>query len=456
MERAIAIWHQVPPAWRFSLVSVTLMRVFYTLWSLIFLSSFSLVVQNQEFFGEPVVTVFDLHTSHSYAYDRLIDGDLLTFQKFDSTHLSDSKTGSIWQFSDGAGVLGFYEGQFLSPADIATEGLFPYQGVSVHPAPWLAIWQRFDVNWYLAIAQNGYGYVSGDVHFPPLYPALIRLLSIIFRSGFLSALIVSQFALYFMIKLLYDLFTEWGGDKLARRAMFFLLIFPTSFFFFSAYTEAVFMIFAVLCLKAIQNAKWYWAGFWVFCAILVRLQGVALLVPLVWSLLQTRLRNARFVDLLFAGLSPAIAMSVYLLIRSKGGDSSVIPFTETNLHARIVPPWENVMYSVQYILDGLASYIDIFNLAALILFSALLVVHWDKFPLEYGLFSATSIVVLTMRLVDTQPLNSMIRYLLTIFPVFYVFGMLAENKWMNRLMFVCFLALNLFLSAQFFLWGWVA
>lgn len=456
MERVVAIWYRLPQAWRFSLVSVTTIRVFYTLWSLMFLSSFSLVVQNQEFFGEPVVTVFDLYTSHSYVYNRLIDGEILTFQKFDSTHLTDTKTGSIWQFSNGAGVLGFYEGRFLSPADILTEGLFPYQGVSAHPAPWLAIWQRFDVNWYLAIAQNGYGSVSGDVHFPPLYPVLTRLLSIIFRNDFISALIISQFALYFMVKLLYDLFTEWGDDRLARRALFFLLIFPTSFFFFSAYTEALFMIFAILCLKAVQNMKWYWAGFWVFCAILVRLQGVALIVPLVWSLLQTRLRNVRFVDLLFAGLGPAVAIGVYLLIRAKGGDSSVVPFTETNLHARIVPPWENLIYSVQYIFDGLAGYIDIFNLVTLILFSALLVVYWKKFPLEYGLFSAASIVVLIMRLVDTQPLNSMIRYLLTIFPVFYVFGMLAENKWVNRLIFVCFLALNLFLSAQFFLWGWVA
>jgi len=456
IERGIAIWSKVPPAWKFSLLSVTLMRVFYTLWSFIFLSTFSLVVQNQEFFGEPVVTVFDLHTSRSYAYERLMDEDLLTFQKFDSTHLIDTKTGSIWQFSDGRGTLGFYEGQSLSPTKITTEGLFPYQGVSVHSDPWLAIWQRFDVNWYLAIAQGGYGNVSGDVHFPPLYPVLIRLLSLILRNDFVSALLISQFALYFMVKLLYDLFTEGGGDELAKRATFFLLIFPTSFFFFSAYTEALFMMLAILCLRAIRNAKWHWAGFWLCCAILVRLQGVALLLPLAWGPLQTRFRNIRFADLFFAGLGPMVAIGVYLLIRAKGGDPSIIPFTETNLHARIAPPWENLIYSVQYIFNGSAGYIDILNLAALVLFSILLVVHWKKFPLEYGLFSTASLVVLTMRLVDTQPLNSMIRYLLTIFPVFYLFGIFAENKWINRLMFVCFLVLNLFLSAQFFLWGWVA
>lgn len=456
MESGIAIWQKTPPAWKFSLLSVTLMRVFYTLWSLIFLSAFPLVVQNQEFFGEQIVTVFDLHTSRSYAYQRLVDEELLNFQKFDSQHLIDTKTGSIWRSSDGRATLGFYEGQSLSPTKITTERLFPYQGVSVDADPWLAIWQRFDVNWYLAISQNGYGHVSGDVHFPPLFPLLIRLTSLVFRNDFISALIISQFALYLMVKLLYDVFTEWGGEHMAKGGIFFLLIFPTSFFFFSAYTEALFMTVAIFCLRAIQSSRWHWAGFWLCCAILIRLQGVALLLPLAWSLLHTRFRNTRLVDLFFAGLGPMVAIGIYLLIRARGGDPSIIPFTETNLHARIVPPWDNLIYSVRYIFNGSAGYIDILNLAALILFSILLVVHWKKFPLEYGLFSAASLVVLTMRLVDTQPLNSMIRYLLTVFPVFYLFGIFAENKWINRLMFVCFLILNLFLSAQFFLWGWVA
>src|SRR5215207_449373 len=291
MEGGLAIWQKVPSAWKFSILSVTLMRVLYTFWSFIFLSAFPLVVQNQEFFGEQIVTVFDLRTSRSYAYQRRVDDELLTFQKFDSQHLIDTKTASIWRSSDGMSTSGFYEGQSLLPTEIATERLFPYQGVGIDVAPWLAIWQRFDVNWYLAISQDGYGKVLGDVHFPPLYPLLISLVSLVFRNNFISALIISQFALYFMVKLLYDVFTEWGSEDIAKSAIFFLLIFPTSFFFFSAYTEALFMAVAIICLRSIQSSQWHWAGFWLCCAILIRLQGVALLLPLAWGLLQTRLRN---------------------------------------------------------------------------------------------------------------------------------------------------------------------
>jgi len=452
----IRLWQKIHPAWKFSIVSVTLMRGLYTFWSLVFLSSFSMVVQNQEFFGEPVLTLFDLKTSQLYAYNRFVDNSLLSFQYLDGNYFVDNETGSIWQISDGKCISGFYAGKFLSPANITNESLFPYHGISAHAFPSIAIWQRFDANWYLVIAQNGYGHVPGDVHFPPLYAILIRMTSVILRDDVLSALLIAQLALYYLVKLLYDLFAQWGDEWISQKALLFLLIFPTSFFLFSAYTEAIFMIFVLLCLKAMENGKWPWAGLWMFCAILVRLQGVALLLPFVWGLLQTRLRNVKFIDLFFGVLGPVVAIGLYLLIRAKGGDPSVIPFTETNLHARIVPPWENVIYSVQYIFNGLAGYIDILNLMTFILFSVSLVANWKKFPVEYGLFSAASIVLLTMRLVDTQPLNSMIRYLLTVFPAFYLFGMLAENEWMKRLMVVSFLILNLFLSAQFFLWGWVA
>lgn len=453
----VELWQKLNPAWKFSIVSVTLIRVFYTIWSLVFLASFSMVVQNQEFFGEPVLTLFDLKTSQSYAYNRLVDNSLLSFKNLDGKHIVDDETGSIWQIRDGKCISGPYAGKLLSPATITNESLFPYHGISVHASPMIAIWQRFDANWYLAIAQNGYGHVTGDVHFPPLYPILIQMTSVIVRDDVLSALLIAQLALYYLVKLLYDLFAAWGDEQIARKGLFLLLIFPTSFFLYSAYTEAIFMIFAVLCLIAIQNGKWHWAGLWMFLAILVRLQGVALLLPLVWRLIKTaHSGNVKFIDLLFAAMGPAAAIGVYLLIRAKGGDPSIIPFTETNLHARFVPPWENVVYSVQSIFSGLAGYIDILNLTAFILFGALLAANWKKIPTDYGQFALASIVLLTMRFVDTQPLNSMIRYLLTILPAFYLFGMLTENKWTNRLVVGCFLALNLFLSAQFFLWGWVA
>jgi Gpi18-like mannosyltransferase len=458
MKSVKVLWMEIPPAWRFSLISVTLFRVFYTLWSLLFLATFPLVVQNQDFFGEPIVTIFDLYTSRAFVYSRQVNGDVLTFKANDTTSIIDLQTGNQWQLRNGQGISENNQGLSLSSAQLTPERIFPYLGVTPHPVPLLAIWQRFDANWYLTIAEEGYGNVPGDVHFPPLYPVLIRFLSDsnVFRNNFVSGLLISQISLYFMVKLLYDLFATWGASRLAEKALFFLLIFPTSFFFFSSYTEALFVVFAILCLRAIQNQKWHWAGFWIFCAVLIRLQGITLLLPLTWVLLQTRFRDVKFGEIFLAGFSPLVAMSLYLLIRARSGDPSVIPFVETNLHARIALPWENIIYSFRYIFDGLGGYVDVLNLMAFTLFGVLIVVHWKKFPIEYNLFSIASLILFSMRLVDTQPLNSLIRYLLTIFPVFYLFGLIARHKWISLSLFTCFFSLNLFLTAQFFLWGWVA
>jgi hypothetical protein len=37
-----------------------------------------------------------------------------------------------------------------------------------------------------------------------------------------------------------------------------------------------------------------------------------------------------------------------------------------------------------------------------------------------------------------------------------VLGLAGENRWLRRLIIYTFVPLNLYLSAQFFLWGWVA
>jgi len=62
----------------------------------------------------------------------------------------------------------------------------------------------------------------------------------------------------------------------------------------------------------------------------------------------------------------------------------------------------------------------------------------------------------SVRLVDTQPLNSMTRYLLTLFPLFMLLGAWSQNRWVERAVVYISLPLNLFLTAQFLLWGWVA
>jgi hypothetical protein len=59
------------------------------------------------------------------------------------------------------------------------------------------------------------------------------------------------------------------------------------------------------------------------------------------------------------------------------------------------------------------------------------------------------------RMTTSQPLVSMLRYVLVLFPVLILFGGWGRNAWVNRLFVYSSVPLQLFLSAQFVMWGWV-
>jgi len=459
MERLTATltsrWKTIDETWRFAILAFLLVRLFYALWAWLVFTAQPLAVQNIEMSGEPILTIFDLHNSQAYAYLRQVEGKTLEFRSGAHGTVTDLQTGTIWDIATGKAIEGRFPGVTLSAARTSPSEIFPYRNARPYPVPWLAIWQRFDANWYISVAQDGYGGVAGDDHFPPLFPVLIRILQPLFGSAFLSGLVISHLATLYAIKLLYAAFREWGTESLARRAALFLLIYPTSFFLFSVYSESFFLVAALLALQQMRKGSWAWAGFWAFCAILTRLQGAALVLPMIYLMWQKD-RFLRKPAHWFGLALPGLAALFYLFLRSQQVTDGAIPFVEPEWHARLVPPWETYLYSLRTLLSGNFTFVDLLNWAVVTLFLILLVVGWRRIPLDYSLYAASSLLIMLIRIVETQPLISMSRYSLTLFPSFFVLGLAAENPWMRRLIVYSFIPLNLYLSAQFFLWGWVA
>ncbi|MGE5463103.1 MAG: hypothetical protein ACM3PS_07100 [Syntrophothermus sp.] len=60
------------------------------------------------------------------------------------------------------------------------------------------------------------------------------------------------------------------------------------------------------------------------------------------------------------------------------------------------------------------------------------------------------------RVVETQPLVSFSRYSLTFFPVFFTLAVAGKQPWVRRMIVYASVLLSLYLSGQFFVWGWVA
>lgn len=447
----------IDPAWRWAIGVYVGARIVYTLWSLVVLFLFPSVLQNLNLFGAPVVAFFDLQTSERFVYARQVGERVLTFRNNNDGTATDSETGSVWSLREGRAMSGALAGSKLRAAEYNVEDVFPYRGVQPERG-WFGMWQRFDVLWYQAIAEKGYEANAGAIHFPPFYPLLVSVLGKIFGERyFFAGWLISQLALVWSLGLMYRITERWRGTSVARRAVVITILFPTAFFFFTAYSESLFLLLSLLCFDALERERWAWAGFFAFLGILTRLQGIALFVPLAyfaWKTVRAE-RKIPFAQIMMLAL-PVAAGAYYLLLRAAVGGENVLPTNEPQLNAHLAPPWDNVFYAIQTIAAGKFLIADVLNLVVTALAIFVLVRGWNILPKSFALYGAATVLIVMLRYVDTQPLNSMTRYVLTLFPLMMLLAYWSKNRWVERaVVYVC-VPLNLYLCAQFLMWGWVA
>ena len=154
-------------------------------------------------------------------------------------------------------------------------------------AGFFGIWQRFDTNWYISIAAQGYAFPQ-QVAFFPLYPALIRVFSL-FTGGnlLISALIVGNLGTLGALIALGAL-TAWEtrDERNVAPAMLLALAFPFAFFFATAYTEGLFLALAIFCLYFARRGQWGWAAALALLSGAARPTGLVLIPPLAWEWLR--------------------------------------------------------------------------------------------------------------------------------------------------------------------------
>ena len=73
----------------------------------------------------------------------------------------------------------------------------------------------------------------------------------------------------------------------------FLIIFPTSFFFGSVYTEGLFFLFLILSLFFLKKNNYFFTGLFAILASMTRLIGVFLIIPILFNFIQKSIINNR-------------------------------------------------------------------------------------------------------------------------------------------------------------------
>jgi hypothetical protein len=79
---------------------------------------------------------------------------------------------------------------------------------------------------------------------------------------------------------LWDLTCAYFDESSAWRAVFYMLIFPSAFFFAQVYTEGMFIGLAFGSLALLRRKHWFWAGVLAFIAAWTRAHGALLFIPL--------------------------------------------------------------------------------------------------------------------------------------------------------------------------------
>lgn len=135
---------------------------------------------------------------------------------------------------------------------------------------------NFDGVHYITIAQKGYIGTGLIQAFFPLYPYLTMFLDILIGNTLLTGLLISNvFTIIVAISLYYYVKDE--KKELAWTAIIVMLLFPTSFFFASLYTESLFLSLVILTFYFAKKKYLYWTTLFIFLASITRIVGIFLL-----------------------------------------------------------------------------------------------------------------------------------------------------------------------------------
>jgi len=330
----------------------------------------------------------------------------------------------------------------------------------------LEVWARWDAEWYLLIAEQGYrceaaflggpvAYRPGDATgFFPLYPMLIRAAGCLGISSLFAAVLVSNLALLAALWFLRDLVRRDFGEAIAERAVWVLLAFPTSFFLSAAYAEPVMLAALVGSFWAARADRPWPAGLLGALATLSRPTGILIVLPLADELLlrrPTSRRADRWYERLGPLLLPPAALGGFMLYcHAQFGSYAPFLARQERWRGAFSGPWRAFARYLEgpQIHDAHHSTIDL--VFALILVGSIPFL-FRKLPRSYALY-ATAAILLPLG----STLWSFSRLAATIFP-FHVLIALWTARSDRR--HACYLAAALPLSGLFMAlyaaWWWV-
>lgn len=293
--------------------------------------------------------------------------------------------------------------------------------------PWLWAWANFDGEHYLSIAQ--FGYKPLTYFFFPLFPILTRFFTSSFANDLtikvVGGLLLTNISFLVALIGLWRLINLDFNRNIAKLSILLLLVFPTSFYFGSFYTESLFLALTIWSFFFARKGKWILSGVLGGLATATRFIGIALFVALLaeFWIQKKDLKNKTLTitGLLFVPLGLFIYLN-YLKVST--GDplnflNTVSIFGEQRSSELILLPQVFFRYFFKIlpnvnVLDLHLVLVLFLELGSAVLFLFISLLSFLKLRLSYTIYTILGFVIPTL----SGSFSSLPRYVLVIFPSF--------------------------------------
>jgi hypothetical protein len=335
----------------------------------------------------------------------------------------------------------------------------------------IAAWGWWDWGFYGPIANDGYlAHWSADERFAaffPLFPLLVHGLDVVMPGGpLVAALTISVMSLLGTLVLLHRLVERELDARTARRAVWFLLAFPTAFFLIAPYPSALFLLLAVGALYAMRTGNWWVAGALGALASATRSSGVLLGLPFVMEYVRQHGRRLRW-SALAVLLVPAGLVAYALYLQWLVGDALAFQHAQSlRWHRQFQPPWWSLWEVVKAgrRLPLSTGQVNLLDLGAVVLVLVTVVLAFvgpwklrrDLWVLPvYALVQILFVMCVPIMINPDERLASAGRHVLEVFPMFIMLARMGRNELINRVVVYAGLLLQGCLLASYLNHGWI-
>lgn len=296
----------------------------------------------------------------------------------------------------------------------------------------LGIWNRWDAQSYVSIAYNGYTSVGErrfNIAFFPFYPLLISILNFVSGDAVLSGIIISGVASIILAILFHKLVKLDHSEKIAMSSVWFLFIFPTSYFLHIPYTESVFLALVVGSFYCVRQQKWLLAGILGCLACATRINGLILCLALPFEIWLFWRENKKLEKKwLWIGLIP-LGFGAYLLLNYAvmGNPLAFLEIQREHWGKFLTYPWTAIWNKVGQVLgqpNPTPKMEGMFELVFVAIGLFATIAGWRYLRNSYRVWMIASWLLF----VSTSFILSVPRYTLTMFPLFILIALVAKNR----------------------------